>query len=275
MPNYSDGKIYAIRSHQTDKVYIGSTTQLLSKRFYEHKKSYERYIKDQKKAYITSFEMFKYNDCYIELIKNYPCKNKEELSKEEGALIRKMNCVNKKIAGRTLKEYYDENRVQYNEKMKLYYRDPEKKNIQKEYASEVIICNICNTEMIKSSWTSHCKTKKHLERSAAPPLEQHSCTQSDFSSDEALRSSDEEVDYDDGMKKHPPKGWRLKKPRLEPIVKVTFPKDDWFYCIFCNKVKKNASGCMVDLKKGSKVIQIKVCRGCGATTSNVARPRGE
>ena len=42
---YANGKIYTIRSHQTDKYYIGSTTQPLSKRFYQHKQLYKRFFK--------------------------------------------------------------------------------------------------------------------------------------------------------------------------------------------------------------------------------------
>ena len=38
MPNYQNGKIYCIRSHQTDNIYIGSTTQKLCVRMAEHKR---------------------------------------------------------------------------------------------------------------------------------------------------------------------------------------------------------------------------------------------
>ena len=38
MPNYQNGKVYSIRSHsRPDLVYVGSTTQPLSKRFGGHK----------------------------------------------------------------------------------------------------------------------------------------------------------------------------------------------------------------------------------------------
>ena len=37
MPNYQNGKIYKIHSYQTDDIYIGSTTNTLSRRFSEHK----------------------------------------------------------------------------------------------------------------------------------------------------------------------------------------------------------------------------------------------
>lgn len=87
---YVNGKIYTIRSYQTDKIYIGSTCCALPKRFYEHKYSGNQ---------CSSKEMLEYNDCYIELLESYPCNSKEELTKREGELIRenKDNCVNIKI----------------------------------------------------------------------------------------------------------------------------------------------------------------------------------
>ena len=63
---YHNGKIYTIRSPHTDKYYIGSTTQPLHKRLYGHRRGYEFYIK-KKKRYMTSFEVIKYDDNYIEL----------------------------------------------------------------------------------------------------------------------------------------------------------------------------------------------------------------
>ena len=92
-------KIYAIRSYQTDLIYIGSTTRILSKRFAEHKKPTNK---------SNSKEILKYEDAYIELIEEYPCDNKDQLNKKEGEHIRANNCVNKHIAGRTSREYYDD-----------------------------------------------------------------------------------------------------------------------------------------------------------------------
>lgn len=53
--NYKNGKIYSIRSHQTNKVYYGSTAQLLCKRIAAHRANYKLYI-DGKYHYVTSFE---------------------------------------------------------------------------------------------------------------------------------------------------------------------------------------------------------------------------
>jgi hypothetical protein len=75
MNKYHNSKIYTIRSHLNDKYYIGSTTQPLYKRLYEHKISYQYYKKNNKK-YMTSFEVLKFDDAYIELLEEFSCNNK-------------------------------------------------------------------------------------------------------------------------------------------------------------------------------------------------------
>ena len=87
MPNYQNGKIYSIRSRsRPDLVYVGSTTQPLSKRLGEHKTP-------RKKT--SSKQIIELGDAYIELIENYSCENKEELLKREGEIMRSMECLNK------------------------------------------------------------------------------------------------------------------------------------------------------------------------------------
>ena len=41
--DYQNGKIYCLRSHKTDLVYVGSTCQPLYKRLNEHKNYYKMY----------------------------------------------------------------------------------------------------------------------------------------------------------------------------------------------------------------------------------------
>jgi hypothetical protein len=110
MPNYQEGKIYSIRSASTDKFYIGSTCQPLHKRLFEHRRQYKCYL-NGKNNYVSSFALIENGDEYIELIENYPCKDKNELHKREGEIIRKNKgkCVNQVVAGalvdKTKKEY--------------------------------------------------------------------------------------------------------------------------------------------------------------------------
>jgi hypothetical protein len=97
MPDFSKGKIYAIKSNQSDKIYIGSTVQKLPRRFKDHRNS-----KDT-----TAKELFELGDTYIELIEDYPCNSSEELHKKEQEHILKNNCINKYKAYQTVDELKD------------------------------------------------------------------------------------------------------------------------------------------------------------------------
>ena len=106
MVNYQNGKIYKIYSYQTDDVYYGSTTQILCKRMATHRAEEKR-----GKGASSSKEILKFDDAMIELVESFPCDGKEELHKREGWYIKNNDCVNKRIAGRTGKEYREDNKV--------------------------------------------------------------------------------------------------------------------------------------------------------------------
>jgi hypothetical protein len=135
MINYQNGKIYSIRSYQTELIYIGSTTRPLSQRLGEHRIQYK------KNSAMSSKEILKYPDYYIELIENFPCNSKEELEKREGYFIKQnINiCVNCYIAGRTPKEYNIDNKEQYNEYQKQYHEN--NKEQKKEYDKQRYLNN--------------------------------------------------------------------------------------------------------------------------------------
>lgn len=124
--NYKNGKIYALRTHQSNEIYIGSTCSPLYKRLYQHKTNYNNWL-NGKMHYITSYEILKYDDVYIDLIEEYPCENKLQLRKKEGEYQREMDCINKNIAGRTNKEYNDDNKDKILEYHKQYYEDNKEK----------------------------------------------------------------------------------------------------------------------------------------------------
>jgi predicted GIY-YIG superfamily endonuclease len=130
--DYANSKIYTIRSHQTEKYYIGSTATSLSKRLYQHKSQFNQGYTD-----VTSREIIKFEDAYIELLEDYPCGSRNELNKREGQLIRqfKNECVNRNIPDRTKKQYridnkekiaeqhkkdYEKNKAYYSEYQKIY-----------------------------------------------------------------------------------------------------------------------------------------------------------
>ena len=133
MPNYQNGKIYSIRSHLTDDVYIGSTIETLSNRLSQHKKYYKQWL-ITKKLYTTSFKIIEKDpeNCYIELVELYPCNSKIELCRREGEIIRDTTCVNKNIAGRTLKEYYEDNKQQLTDYYKEYYNNHKEEILEKK-----------------------------------------------------------------------------------------------------------------------------------------------
>jgi len=112
MPNYQDAMIYTIRSlSREDLIYIGSTCQPLSKRFHGHKHSSSR---------CSSRQIIDLNDSYIELYENFPCDSKNELHKREGEIIRLLDCVNKRVAGRDRKQYLVDNKIKLQNQMKQY-----------------------------------------------------------------------------------------------------------------------------------------------------------
>jgi hypothetical protein len=169
---YAGGKIYTIRSHQTDKFYIGSTCLPLHKRLWLHRRDYNLFVKG-KFHNISSFDIIKFDDHYIELLENFNCNNKEELTKKEGDLIRqyKNEIVNIKIEGRTLKEYREDNKDVLNQKRKQYNQDNKDKIkiYQKEYRednkdtlNQKHICE-CGGKFTKKYKSIHLKTNKHIE----------------------------------------------------------------------------------------------------------------
>jgi len=162
--DYSKGKIYTIRSLTDDNVYIGSTIQSLSSRMTGHRSSYKR-----NKVLGLNKEIVKdINDWYIELYEMFPCNEKCELHKKEGEIIRLIGTLNKTIAGRTIKERYNDNI----EKIKEYYIDNSEhfKEYGKEYYNNNIETfkqkYINNSEKLKQYYIDNAaKRKKYqLER---------------------------------------------------------------------------------------------------------------
>lgn len=143
--DYSKAKIYCIRSPNTDLIYIGATCQQLSKRMSSHRVP---------KNTLTSKVIIEFGDAYIELLENYPCSNKEELSKKEGEYIRSHNCCNKNMAGRT-KQQCREVLAEYQKG----YREANREVIA-EYQKEKVICE-CGSEVCKGVMARHKKTQKH------------------------------------------------------------------------------------------------------------------
>ena len=167
MPDYQNGKIYKLWSPQGDEIYIGSTTQPLYKRLSHHKGHTD----------CSSKYLFKnYDVVKIELLERFPCDNREELTKKEGEYIRGHDtCLNRCIAGRTQKEYYQDNKEdvkeykkEYRENNKEYIKECDKKHAKKyrennkEKIKEKFNCE-CGGTYRRRDKLKHFRTKKHID----------------------------------------------------------------------------------------------------------------
>jgi|694.fasta_scaffold14676_11 hypothetical protein len=99
MPDYQKAKIYKLVSPSSNLVYYGSTTQSLSTRLAKHIFCFNN--KETYKYNNSAFLVIEKQDYKIELIKDFPCNNRQQLCIEEGNYIKTNECVNKCIAGRT------------------------------------------------------------------------------------------------------------------------------------------------------------------------------
>jgi len=96
------GIIYKITCNNTNKFYIGSTSNKLNNRITQHKIQHKYYLNGKNKNYISSFEILKENNYIVEIIEQFNYNSKVELLNKERMLIytNKDNglCVN--IVGR-------------------------------------------------------------------------------------------------------------------------------------------------------------------------------
>jgi len=178
MPDYKNSKIYKLWSPEGDDIYIGSTTESLSRRKSKHK--------THRCSSKVLFE--KYTDVRIELLEECPCDNKEQLLKKEGEYIRNNKCVNIIIPKRSNKEWqqdnkehikmyvennkehikqrhkewYENNIEKIKEQSKDYYKNNKEKKNQKnkERNSKEFVCE-CGVTITQGCKARHLKTKIH------------------------------------------------------------------------------------------------------------------
>jgi group I intron endonuclease len=183
--DFSKGKIYKITNDFNDHVYVGSTCDLLTKRFSGHKKSMYSIEKKERPLYKLmneiGFERFR-----IELLEEFPCQDKYQLRQREGYWIREIGTLNKRIECRTEKEYYIDNKEEINEykkkwvetnkehvkeyKQKIYQNNVDKikehnKTYYEENKSKIhenITCE-CGLKSSKQHLQRHKQSKRHIE----------------------------------------------------------------------------------------------------------------
>jgi len=166
MPDYSKGKIYTIRCLNDPNVYVGSTIQSLAVRMGGHRKHYyKNNVLGKNKEIVKDI-----NEWKIELHEVYPCLTKQELHRREGEVIREIGTLNKRIAGRTDKEWRTDHKEEIKEYAKQYrtdhkeqikeskrqYRTDHKEQIKeskRQYSIKLKLANTLKNNEIKMSIT--------------------------------------------------------------------------------------------------------------------------
>lgn len=151
MCDYKNGKIYQVVCNITGETYIGSTAVSLEERLRIHKKSTNP---------CRSKQIIERGDYYIELLETYPCNNEFELYRKEGEYQKSMKCINRNIAGRTIKEWREDNKEIQSIKRKKYRIENAEKI--KSYSSQVVVCE-CGFHSSYNHFARHKRSKKHID----------------------------------------------------------------------------------------------------------------
>ena len=135
------GYVYKIfRKSDRKTVYIGSTERQLKQRLSSHKCHYKMFLSGVY-HYVASFEIVKYEDVDIILIKEVEVKDKSELKQIEGDFI----------------TIYDDLGFSIVNKNRAFMTDEQKR----QQSNEKINC-VCGGKYLKKHKTTHEKTVKHL-----------------------------------------------------------------------------------------------------------------
>ena len=137
MPNYGNGKIYKMECNETGCIYIGSTTQPITKRIAGHKTNYKSFLNNNNQ-YCTSSKVLEKNNFQYEVLENYKCCTKKELESREREYIDENKViygdllVNKVVPTRSSKEYRLENREHLRLSSKDYYQNNREQQCKKQ-----------------------------------------------------------------------------------------------------------------------------------------------
>jgi hypothetical protein len=205
------GRVYKITSPNTDKIYIGSTTNSLKIRLRHHMSDYKKYSNGNGTNYITSFEILKCDNIQIELIEEF-LGTRKELHKRERHFIESNKSIvinkaiptrtdaeyrldNKEIIAKANREYRNNNKEiareyniknkehialgkkQYMEKNKDYFKQKKKeyREINKEKLHEKINCE-CGGKYTRTHKARHQKSIQHINHftiNITVPIDNH------------------------------------------------------------------------------------------------------
>ena len=168
---YNNGKIYTIRcTDNNNLIYVGSTTQPLYKRWYEHKQIYNKEGKQYNKLLYSKMRELGVDKFFIELYENFKCENIEQLHKKEGEIIRQIATLNKNIAynektreARNIKEkQWNEKKVKNKEFFKTCFQNQNDERVETIYNNIYGTTkeNLINFNNIRLEYNYYNNTKK-------------------------------------------------------------------------------------------------------------------
>ena len=164
---YQSGKIYKLTfvGGGDGTCYIGSTcTKYLAARLRGHQDKFKLWNAG-KYNYVTSFQLLEQGNVEITLLENHPCYSLDELRARERYWIERLQCVNKRIPGRTSAEYHADHREELNAKCRQYHEQNRAEiNAQKRKKLE---CPNCGKEVSRGGLLKH-KKRKHSGSSTEP-----------------------------------------------------------------------------------------------------------
>lgn len=155
------GIIYLIKNVENDKIYVGSTTNLLCNRMAKHR--YSARNDGNSKLYVAMREIG-IEKFYIEKFKEIEVSNHQELRAHEALTVKELNTVkdgyNTRIEQRTIQEW----RNDFREKVREIGRNHYKRNseIIREKARTRVVCE-CGVEVLKKHLKQHQTRKIHLK----------------------------------------------------------------------------------------------------------------
>jgi len=116
------------------------------KRYKTHVSTYKRYLNNKSNKYLTSYEILKFDNHFIDVLEFLTTDDKKELQRIEGNYIKQFSdiCVNRNVAGRNKKQYKIDNIEKINKYQKSYQT-----SYQKEY------------RLTHSNYQKNYKLKKH------------------------------------------------------------------------------------------------------------------
>ena len=144
--DYKNGKIYKILNTVNNDCYIGSTCQKLCQRMAKHRSVMNAKNKQHYNLYQAMREIGS-DKFYIELLKEYPCENVEQLRAVEGEYIRQMGTLNNRIEARTKQEYTNdtkERKREYDKQRRENKREELNQQKREYYNNNNQTCNAIN-----------------------------------------------------------------------------------------------------------------------------------